>query len=313
MDNESVIKVMNVQKRFGNKEVVKDVSFDVKKGEIFGLLGPNGAGKTTILRMMTTLLRQDAGDILLNDVNTLTQSRLARQQFSVTGQTAAIDQDLTARENLMIFGELNGLTRGEARHRAAELLTDFDLVQSADQTLATFSGGMRRRLDLAISLIGKPAILFLDEPTTGLDPRTRVQMWQAIQKLVDEGSTVLLTTQYLEEADHLANRIALIDHGQMIALGTPSELKEQVGEMQLRIEVVDVDDVDRAQAIVHDSLALPVTVDNRTLTALLEGAKLTRTSEVLQQLQTEGIGVSNFAVETPSLDDVFLKMTVGKN
>lgn len=204
MSNDSVVKVMNVQKKFGNKVAVQDVSFDIKKGEIFGLLGPNGAGKTTIIRMMTTLLRQDAGKILLNDFDTLTQNRLARQQFSVTGQTAAIDQDLTARENLMIFGKLNGLSRTAARNRATELLTDFDLTNSADQTLGTFSGGMRRRLDLAISLIGKPAILFLDEPTTGLDPRTRTQMWRAIQKLVDEGSTVLLTTQYLEEADHLA-------------------------------------------------------------------------------------------------------------
>lgn len=160
MSNDNVIQVTNVQKRFGNKVAVRDVSFAIKKGEIFGLLGPNGAGKTTILRMITTLLRQDVGKILLNNFDTLAQSRLARQQFSVTGQTAAIDQDLSARENLMIFGKLNGLTDKAARSRAIELLTDFDLINSADQTLATFSGGMRRRLDLAVSLIGKPSILF---------------------------------------------------------------------------------------------------------------------------------------------------------
>ncbi|MDN6968472.1 ATP-binding cassette domain-containing protein [Oenococcus sp. UCMA 17063] len=313
MSNDNVIQVMNVQKRFGNKVAVQDVSFAIKKGEIFGLLGPNGAGKTTILRMITTLLRQDTGKILLNNFDTLTQSRLARQQFSVTGQTAAIDQDLSARENLMIFGKLNGLTGAAARSRAIELLIDFDLVNSADQTLATFSGGMRRRLDLAVSLIGMPSILFLDEPTTGLDPRTRTQMWQAIQKLVAQGSTVLLTTQYLEEADHLANRIALIDHGRMIAMGTPSELKQQVGGLQLRLEVADLKWVTQAQTIIQDTLAVSVHVDERTLTALLNNTGMQSISRILNQLQAAGIAINNFAIETPSLDDVFLKMTVGKN
>ncbi|AZZ60973.1 ATP-binding cassette domain-containing protein [Oenococcus sp. UCMA 16435] len=313
MSNDNVIQVMNVQKRFGNKVAVQDVSFAIKKGEIFGLLGPNGAGKTTILRMITTLLRQDAGKILLNNFDTLTQSRLARQQFSVTGQTAAIDQDLSARENLMIFGKLNGLTGAAARSRAIELLIDFDLVNSADQTLATFSGGMRRRLDLAVSLIGMPSILFLDEPTTGLDPRTRTQMWQAIQKLVAQGSTVLLTTQYLEEADHLANRIALIDHGRMIAMGTPSELKQQVGGLQLRLEVDDLKWVTQAQTIIQDTLAVSIHVDERTLTALLNNTGMQPVSRILNQLQAAGIAINNFAIETPSLDDVFLKMTVGKN
>lgn len=313
MNNNSVIKVMNVQKQFGNNPAVNGVSFDIKKGEIFGLLGPNGAGKTTIIRMMTTLLRQDAGEILLNGFNTLTQSRLARQQFSVTGQTTAIDQDLTARENLMIFGKLNGLTHADAHNRTNDLLADFDLINSADQTLATFSGGMRRRLDLAISLIGKPSILFLDEPTTGLDPRTRTQMWRAIQKLVAKGSTVLLTTQYLEEADYLADRIALIDHGKMITMGTPSELKKQVGGMQLRIEVADLHAVPQAQTIVHDTLSLPISTNDQTLTVLIDGTKMQLVAKILNQLQAMEISINNFAIEAPSLDDVFLKMTVGKN
>ncbi|WP_137597010.1 ATP-binding cassette domain-containing protein [Paucilactobacillus kaifaensis] len=313
MNNDNVIKVTKIQKQFGSKAAVKDVSFDIKKGEIFGLLGPNGAGKTTLIRMMTTLLRQDAGEILLNGYNTLTQSRLTRQQFSVTGQTAAIDQDLTARENLIIFGKLNGLTRADARNRASELLADFDLINSADQTLATFSGGMRRRLDLAISLIGKPSILFLDEPTTGLDPRTRTQMWRAIQKLVAKGSTVLLTTQYLEEADYLADRIALIDHGQMITMGTPSELKKQVGGMQLRIEVTDLQSVPQAQTIVHDALSLPVSTNDQTLTVLIDSTKMQLVAKILNQLHDMKISINNFAIEAPSLDDVFLKMTVGKN
>ncbi len=313
MNQECVIQVNNFKKQFGSKVAVKNVSFEIKKGEIFGLLGPNGAGKTTILRMMTTLLRQDAGNVLLNGFDTLTQSRLARQQFSITGQTAAIDQDLTARENLMIFGKLNGLTHTAAKARAAELLTDFDLTQSADQTLVTFSGGMRRRLDLAISLIGKPAILFLDEPTTGLDPRTRMQMWQAIQKLVAEGSTVLLTTQYLEEADHLADRIALIDHGKLVAMGTPNDLKQQIGGMQLRIEVTNLQEQQPAKKLIQDTLALPVSVNDRTLTVLLDHTKMRKVSQILGQLQDAGIAINNFAVETPPLDDVFLKLTVGKN
>lgn len=313
MNQEYVIQVNNLKKQFGRKVAVRNVSFEIKKGEIFGLLGPNGAGKTTILRMMTTLLSQDAGNVLLNGFDTLTQSRLARQQFSITGQTAAIDQDLTARENLMIFGKLNGLTHTAAKARAAELLTDFDLTQSADQTLVTFSGGMRRRLDLAISLIGKPAILFLDEPTTGLDPRTRMQMWQAIQKLVAEGSTVLLTTQYLEEADHLADRIALIDHGKLVAMGTPNDLKQQIGGMQLRIEVTNLQEQQPAKKLIQDTLALPVSVNDRTLTVLLDHTKMRKVSQILGQLQDATIAINNFAVETPPLDDVFLKLTVGKN
>lgn len=313
MNHDNIVQVRNIEKHFGDKIAVQGVSFAIKKGEIFGLLGPNGAGKTTILKMITTLLRQDAGKILLNGFDTLAQSRFARQQFNVTGQTAAIDEDLSARENLMIFGKLNGLTGAAARNRATELLTDFDLLNSADQTLATFSGGMRRRLDLAVSLIGKPAILFLDEPTTGLDPRTRTQMWEAIQKLVAQGSTVLLTTQYLEEADHLADRIALIDHGRMIAIGTPSQLKQQVGGLQLRLEVADLKQVTQAQTIIQDVLAASVHVDERTLTALLDDSGMSVVSQILNQLQTTGIAMNNFAIETPSLDDVFLKMTVGKN
>ncbi|MFT9098445.1 ATP-binding cassette domain-containing protein [Liquorilactobacillus sp.] len=313
MRSYEAIEVRNVQKRFAKKKAVNDVSFTIKKGEIFGLLGPNGAGKTTLLKMLTTLLHQDEGEIFLNGFYTMTQSRLARQQFSVTGQVTAIDQDLSARENLLIFGKLTGLTRNAASSRASELLTDFDLTNSADQALATFSGGMRRRLDLAISLIGSPNILFLDEPTTGLDPRTRTQMWHAIQKLVASGSTVLLTTQYLEEADHLANRIALIDHGKMIAIGTPSELKQQVGGMQLRLEVSDLQMVAQTRSIVQGILERPVSVTDRTLTVLLGNNDMQLVTPILNQLQDARILISNLKIGAPSLDDVFLKMTIGKN
>lgn len=313
MRSYEAIEVRNVQKRFAKKKAVNNVSFTIKRGEIFGLLGPNGAGKTTLLKMLTTLLHQDEGEIFLNGFNTMTQNRLARQQFSVTGQATAIDQDLSARENLLIFGKLTGLTRNAASSRASELLTDFDLTNSADQALATFSGGMRRRLDLAISLIGNPNILFLDEPTTGLDPRTRTQMWHAIQKLVTSGSTVLLTTQYLEEADHLANRIALIDHGKMIAIGTPSELKQQVGGMQLRLEVSDLQMVAQTRSIVQGILERPVSVTDRTLTVLLGNNDMQLVTPILNQLQDARILISNLKIGAPSLDDVFLKMTIGKN
>lgn len=313
MYDENAIEVRNVQKKFAEKTAVQDISFTVKKGEIFGLLGPNGAGKTTLLKMVTTLLHQDAGEILLNGFNTVTQRRMARQQFSVTGQTTAIDQDLSARENLLIFARLNGLSRRVAQIRAAELLTDFDLINSADQALVTFSGGMRRRLDLAVSLIGSPSILFLDEPTTGLDPRTRIQMWQAIQKLVANGSTVLLTTQYLEEADQLADRIALIDHGEMIVTGTPKELKQKVGGTKLQFEVLDLQRLSQARNIMENIVKQHVSVDDQTLIVIFESNGMQLVTSILNQLQDSGILITNLRIVPPSLDDVFLKMTVGKN
>ncbi len=301
------------KKKFGQKKVVQDISFNVKKGEIFGLLGPNGAGKTTLLKMMTTLLRPDEGQITLNGFNTLSQSRQARQQFSVTNQTAAIDQDLSARDNLRLFGRLNGLSSQASRIRADELLTAFDLTQSANQALATFSGGMRRRLDLAVSLVGRPKILFLDEPTTGLDPRTRIQMWQAIQTLVAQGSTVFLTTQYLEEADQFADHIALIDHGQLIASGTPNELKQKLGGLQLSLTVTELAQLSQARAIIQDVLKQPISVSEQTLVSPLGGDALPAITAILNQLQIAKITISHLKLETPSLDDVFLKMTVGKN
>ncbi|WP_285299212.1 ATP-binding cassette domain-containing protein [Lactiplantibacillus plantarum] len=313
MDEEMMIQMTHVQKRFGTKVAVQDLSLQVQRGEIFGLLGPNGAGKTTVIRMMTTLLRQDAGKILVNGFDSLSQARRVRQQFGLTGQTASIDQDLSARENLQIFGRLNGLSRAAAKHRAMELLTDFDLKQSADHVLATFSGGIRRRLDLAVSLIGKPAILFLDEPTTGLDPRTRAQMWQAIRQLVADGSTVVLTTQYLEEADQLADHIALIDHGQLVASGTPTALKQTVGGQELELEVSATTAVPPAKDILQAMLGQDVRVAERTLTVPLDTASLTPVTEILMRLQAAQITVSNFAMHAPSLDDVFFKLTVGTN
>lgn len=291
-----------------------DVSFNVQAGEIFGLLGPNGAGKTTLLKMMTTLLRQDSGTIRLNGYDTLTQARAVRQQFGLTGQTATIDQDLSARENLIIFGRLNGLTRNAAKARADELLRDFSLEHSAQRPLSTFSGGMRRRLDLAVSLISRPKILFLDEPTTGLDPRTRSEMWTAIRQLVRQGSTVVLTTQYLEEADQLADRIALLDHGRLKALGPVAALKQQVGGLKLQLALAQTQATQPAQQIMTQLTTQPVQVSDRNVSVQLAADDATRvTAQILERLQQAQIEIDRFALEPPSLDDVFLTMTVGKN
>ncbi|WP_430490208.1 ATP-binding cassette domain-containing protein [Lactiplantibacillus pentosus] len=314
MDNQHVIEVQQVQKRFGDELAVADVSFNVQAGEIFGLLGPNGAGKTTLLKMMTTLLRQDGGTIRLNGYDTLTQARAVRQQFGLTGQTATIDQDLSARENLIIFGRLNGLTRNAAKARAGELLRDFSLEHSAQRPLSTFSGGMRRRLDLAVSLISRPKILFLDEPTTGLDPRTRSEMWTAIRQLVRQGSTVVLTTQYLEEADQLADRIALLDHGRLKALGPVAALKQQVGGLKLQLALAQTQATQPAQRIMTQLTTQPVQVSDRTVSVQLAADDATRvTAQILERLQQAQIEIDRFALEPPSLDDVFLTMTVGKN
>lgn len=314
MDIQHIIEVQQVQKRFGDELAVADVSFNVQAGEIFGLLGPNGAGKTTLLKMMTTLLRQDSGTIRLNGYDTLTQARAVRQQFGLTGQTATIDQDLSARENLIIFGRLNGLTRNAAKARADELLRDFSLEHSAQRPLSTFSGGMRRRLDLAVSLISRPKILFLDEPTTGLDPRTRSEMWTAIRQLVRQESTVVLTTQYLEEADQLADRIALLDHGRLKALGPVADLKQQVGGLKLQLALAQTQATQPAQRIMTQLTTQPVQVSDRTVSVQLAADDATRvTAQILERLQQAQIEIDRFALEPPSLDDVFLTMTVGKN
>lgn len=314
MDIQHIIEVQQVQKRFGDELAVADVSFNVQAGEIFGLLGPNGAGKTTLLKMMTTLLRQDSGTIRLNGYDTLTQARAVRQQFGLTGQTATIDQDLSARENLIIFGRLNGLTRNAAKARADELLRDFSLEHSAQRPLSIFSGAMRRRLDLAVSLISRPKILFLDEPTTGLDPRTRSEMWTAIRQLVRQGSTVVLTTQYLEEADQLADRIALLDHGRLKALGPVADLKQQVGGLKLQLALAQTQATQPAQRIMTQLTTQPVQVSDRTVSVQLAADDATRvTAQILERLQQAQIEIDRFALEPPSLDDVFLTMTVGKN
>ena len=300
-----------LNKTFGTQTAGDNVSCNINCGEVFGLLGPNGAGKTTTLRMMTTLLKPTSGKIQIFGHDVKKEPKVVRSLFGLTGQYASVDEDISARENLMIFSSLNGLSRREAKERTEELLNEFSLVASADKAISNFSGGMRRRLDLAVSLISRPALIFLDEPTTGLDPRTRTQMWDTIRELVAEGSTIVLTTQYLEEADELADRIALIDHGELVSLGTPAELKAQVGGAKLRLEMTDAQQADQAKQIVTDVFHEEVKVANSIVTAPLRDTN--QVAGILSQLTVAGLTMTNMAVEQPSMDDVFFALTVGKN
>lgn len=311
MSEEYAVEIEGLTKTFGTQTAVDNVSFNIKRGEVFGLLGPNGAGKTTTLRMMTTLLKPTSGTIQIFGHDVKKEPKVVRSLFGLTGQYASVDEDISARENLMIFSRLNGLSRREAKERTEELLNEFSLVASADKAISNFSGGMRRRLDLAVSLISRPALIFLDEPTTGLDPRTRTQMWDTIRELVAEGSTIVLTTQYLEEADELADRIALIDHGKLVSLGTPAELKARVGGAKLRLEMTDAQQADQAKQIVTDALHEEVKVANNPVTAPLHDTN--QVAGILSQLTATGLTMTNMAVEQPSMDDVFFALTVGKN
>ncbi|MBZ5941943.1 ATP-binding cassette domain-containing protein [Weissella cibaria] len=311
MTEEYAVEINGLTKTFGQQTAVDQVSFNIKRGEVFGLLGPNGAGKTTTLRMMTTLLQPTSGDIKIFGHDVKTESQTVRSLFGLTGQYASVDEDISARENLMIFSRLNGLSRQEAKARTAELLEEFSLVNSADKAISNFSGGMRRRLDLAVSLITRPALIFLDEPTTGLDPRTRTQMWATIRQLVAAGSTIVLTTQYLEEADELADRIAVIDHGKLVSIGTPAELKAQVGGAKLRVEVVDDAQAEQARGVMANTLPATPQVTRNVVEVAIDD--INTVVGILQAITAAGVTMTNMSVEQPSMDDVFFALTVGKN
>lgn len=311
MTTMNAIEISHLTKRFGEKLAVDDISFNVRRGEVFGLLGPNGAGKTTTLRMMTTLLKADSGQVKIFGHDNVQESRLVRSMLGLTGQYAAVDEDLTARQNLMIFSRLNGLTRQAAKARAKELLTEFSLENSADQPLKAFSGGMRRRLDLAVSLITRPALIFLDEPTTGLDPRTRSQMWGTIRQLVAQGSTIILTTQYLDEADQLADQLAIIDHGRVVKMGTPTELKAQLGGLHVTLTLTDTTQVTAAKGVLSPRVTGDVQQTGTNLSMRLR--QVAQLAPILTALNEANVGISHLAVQEPSLDDVFMDLTVGKN
>ncbi|QJD83909.1 ATP-binding cassette domain-containing protein [Cohnella herbarum] len=303
------VEASGLVKMFGNNRAVDGVDLKVRTGSIYGVLGPNGAGKTTTIRMLATLLRPDAGSARIFGHDVVKESQIVRQLIGVTGQYASVDESLSATENLIIFSRLLGLGRAEARRKAADLLEEFGLTEAAKRPLKNFSGGMRRRLDLAASLIAQPPLIFLDEPTTGLDPRTRAQMWDTIRRLVKTGSTVLLTTQYLDEADQLADRIAVIDHGIVVAEGTVNELKASVGTSSLHLRVSNAEDIQDARRIIEQVLKVQASLSSEAgkLTAPMANADLV--TDLLIALRSTGIRLDEVSVQKPTLDEVFLTIT----
>ncbi|WP_027088041.1 daunorubicin resistance protein DrrA family ABC transporter ATP-binding protein [Cohnella panacarvi] len=308
-NNEWAVEARGLVKTFGDNRAVDGVDLNVRAGSIYGVLGPNGAGKTTTIRMLATLLRPDAGSARIFGHDVSKESHIVRQLIGVTGQYASVDESLSATENLVIFSRLLGLGREEARRKAAELLEEFGLTEAAKRPLKHFSGGMRRRLDLAASLIAQPPLIFLDEPTTGLDPRTRAQMWDTIRRLVKTGSTVLLTTQYLDEADQLADRIAVIDRGHVVAEGTVDELKASVGNSSLHLRVQNPEHIEEARRTIERVLrvASSVSSEARTITAPMADADAV--TDLLIALRGQGIGLEEMSVQKPTLDEVFLTIT----
>ncbi|MCX4643512.1 ATP-binding cassette domain-containing protein [Streptomyces sp. NPDC055059] len=297
-------------KTFGDVRALDGVDLDVPEGTVLGLLGPNGAGKTTAVRCLTTLLTPDSGKAVVAGIDVLKHPNEVRRSIGLSGQFAAVDEYLTGRENLQMVGQLYQMKAKEAKVRASELLERFNLADAADRTSKTYSGGMRRRLDLAAALVVSPPVMFMDEPTTGLDPRNRLQLWEVIQELVAGGTTLLLTTQYLEEADHLAHDICVIDHGRVIARGTSDQLKAQTGGERVELVVHEREHMTSAAEILAGFGKGETTVEQHTrkLTVpVTGGAKLL--AEVIRELDTRGIEIDDIGLRRPTLDDVFISLT----
>ncbi|PRC45191.1 daunorubicin ABC transporter ATP-binding protein [Mycobacterium sp. ITM-2017-0098] len=308
MASPPAIEALDLVKRFGGDTAVDGVSFEVAPGTVLGLLGPNGAGKTTTVRMMTTLTRPTSGTARVAGFDVRTEPDQVRRHMGLTGQAATVDELLTGRENIRMIGGLYGIRRKDLQRLGDELLHQFSLTDAADRTVKSYSGGMRRRLDLAVSLLAAPSVLFLDEPTTGLDPRSRSELWDVLRGLVTQGTTLLLTTQYLEEADQLADNIVVIDRGRIIAQGSPLELKQRAGRASLVITVADAADLEPARTLlVRTGAEVFVDQGARRLTAPADG--LDDMIQVAGWLRDSGITVDDIGLSRPSLDDVFLTLT----
>lgn len=310
MTDDIAIQVKQVSKSFGSVQALNNVDFEVKAGTIFALLGPNGAGKTTLVRILTTLLHPDSGIAKVGSYDVLHESQSVRGVIGLAGQSAAVDANLTGRENIELVGRLYHLEPAAVRRHTTELLENFGLIDAANRVSKTYSGGMRRRLDLAASLIGNPKILFLDEPTTGLDPQSRLDMWRTIEDLVSQGVTVLLTTQYLEEADYLADKIAVIDHGKIIAVGTPEELKSKIGNDVIEIRLSDRSRIKEAVEIVTKFGSGEPSIEEETGKVILpvdSGPSVL--ADVVRELDSSKLDIDDLNFRRPSLDEVFLTLT----
>ena len=308
MPADPAVETSRIHKSYGDVQALRGVDLRVETGSVFGLLGPNGAGKTTAVRILTTLLAPDEGSARVAGFDVVRDAAKVRQHIGLAGQYAAVDENLTGFENLEMVGRLYHLGRGQSRARARELLASFDLSEAGDRLVRTYSGGMRRRLDLAAALVARPPVLFLDEPTTGLDIRSRIGLWDAIEVLVSAGTTVLLTTQYLDEADRLADRIAVIDQGLVIAEGTPEELKSQVGGERLEIHLCDGERGEEAVVALASIASDQPFLEDGTVRVPVAERRGTIAAAV-RRLDEAGIAIDDIAVSTPTLDDVFLTLT----
>jgi ABC-2 type transport system ATP-binding protein len=303
------IEASGLVKTFDKTRAVDGVDLAVRRGSVYGVLGPNGAGKTTTIRMLATLLRPDAGEARVLGHDIVAEADKVRSVVSLTGQLASVDEDLTGRENLILLARLLGLKRDQAKARAGELLETFGLAEAAGRLVKNYSGGMRRRLDIAASIVVTPELMFLDEPTTGLDPRSRNQVWDIIRALVAGGTTILLCTQYLDEADQLADGIAVIDHGKVIAEGTPAQLKASVGSGALHIRLLDPDRRDEARGVISGVLGAEVHLESDPSALSVRCADADRAAEAVGALARADIEVANFSLGQPSLDEVFMALT----
>jgi ABC-2 type transport system ATP-binding protein len=309
--SDTAIVIKNLKKSYGENDVLKGIDISVKRGTMLALLGPNGAGKTTTVRIMSTLLKFDGGSVKIDGIDVAKDPDAVRRIIGLTGQSAAVDEMLTGRENLVMMGRLYRLTKKSAKVRAEELLEEFDLVDAANRPLKTYSGGMRRRLDLAVSLIATPPTIFLDEPTTGLDPRSRIAMWDIINKLKAGGTTILLTTQYLEEADQLADRIVVIDGGKVIAEGTAKELKSKIGNDRLELTFANKKAFSAAEKELNKTVA-DANDKELTLSVVISDTNKD-VQKTLKTLSKSNIKIESMAVHKPTLDDVFLSLTDKKS